>query len=310
MFAHPLRMLGVVQKLAGRNTRVCARDMGRGVRTRHTGPPDLDRREYSPLGDPPRGSLTESRGENRGRAPPRGDRISVLCGATRPLDWASIAPQATTVVGCYLCVVRWAMINHDISLWQSWLDVYRALEALESRPVSIGSFRTVQAEAAWRFAVDARGPDAERRPHRGPSPWLAFTRDQPANRIRELLPLWLSERRLRAIPLEEFDREVARDPMLQRRTRIGVTLMAHLVAHPVDWQWLQDIFEELHPRPLIRRDDDEEDDEEVDVLFSKRRPRHSSDSNVREHLAVPPPPSVHPSRTSSRPVPGWRRLLP
>ncbi len=201
------------------------------------------------------------------------------------------------------------MINHDISLWQSWLDVYRALEALESRPVSIGSFRTVQAEAAWRFAVDARGPDAERRPHRGPSPWLAFTRDQPANRIRELLPLWLSERRLRAIPLEEFDREVARDPMLQRRARIGVTLMAHLVAHPVDWQWLRDIFEELHPRPLIRRDDDE-GDEDIDVLFDGHRRRRAPDPDMREAPAASPPPSVHPARPSSRPVPGWRRPAP
>lgn len=195
-------------------------------------------------------------------------------------------------------------------LLQSWLDVYRALEALERRPAAIGSFRDVHAVPAWQFAVQARGPDAERRPHPGPSPWLVFARGRPANLVRQLLPLWLGDRQLCAVQLEELAREVSRDPMLQRRARLGGALMAHIVAHPVDWRWLRDLFGALHPRPLLYFEDDEDDDGDLDDVLGERVRRRRSLRPESEAPTAPPPPSVNLRRPSSRPVPGWRRPAP
>ena len=197
-------------------------------------------------------------------------------------------------------------------LLQSWLDVFRTLEALEDRPVTLAGFREVCAEPAWYFAVAARGPDAKRRPHRGPSPWLAFTKEQPANRVRELLPLWVADRQLCATPLSEIERKVERDPMLRRRAQLGVVLMNHIVAHPVDWRWVRDLFDELHPRPFLRGDDewadDRADDLTRDVGDRPGRPRRApAHSEAPGPSSLPPTP---PPRPSSRPVLGWRRPTP
>lgn len=200
----------------------------------------------------------------------------------------------------------------DISdpLLQSWLEVYRALERLERKPATIGTFREVHAESAWQFAVQARGPDGERHEHKGPSPWIAFARDQPAHRIRELLPLWIGDRRLRAIPLADLAREVARDLMLQRRAEIGAALMAHLVAYPVDWRWLHSLFNELHDRPLLRMDDEDDDEDELAGAFGGPPPRRRRRPVVPEATVDPVPHPILPPRPSSRPVLGWRRPTP
>jgi hypothetical protein len=197
-------------------------------------------------------------------------------------------------------------------LLQSWLEVYRALDRLEREPATIGTFREVHAVPAWEFAVQARGPDAEQRQHKGPSPWIAFARDKPAHRIRELLPIWIGYRQLRAIPLEELAREVERDPLLRRRAAIGVALMTHLVAHPDDWRWMLGLFNELHARPLLRADDEYAggNDNELEGAFGGPPPRVRRRPVVSESPADPVPNPILPPRPSTRPVPGWRRPAP
>jgi hypothetical protein len=199
-------------------------------------------------------------------------------------------------------------------LLQSWLDVYRALEALEAEPVTLNGFREVCAEPAWRFAVGARGPDAKRRQNPGPSPWLTFAKDQPANRVRELLPLWVADRELCATPLSVIESEVARDPMLKRRAQLGVVLMTHVVAHPVDWRWVRDLFEELHPRPLLRIDDDWTDDGDDDLTRDvgerPRRPRRAPAQREASSPSTSPPMPPPLPQPSSRPVLAWRRPTP
>lgn len=203
------------------------------------------------------------------------------------------------------------MIAHDDPLLQSWLKVFQALEALGSRDVTLHNFREVQAEAAWHFAVGARGPDVERRPHNGPSPWLTFAKNQPANEVRLLLPLWIAERRLQAIPWSELAHNVSRDPMLRRRAHIGMTLMAHAVAHPVDWPWLRQLFDTCHPRPLLRGDEDDPNDNHDDAMGGPpprqrvRLPKPSGSAPPNgPTITAPPVPAPAPS---TRPVPGWRR---
>lgn len=201
------------------------------------------------------------------------------------------------------------MITRDDPLLQSWLKVFHALEALGSRNVTLHNFRQVQAEAAWHFAVSARGPDVERTPQNGPSPWLTFAKNQPANEVRLLLPLWIVERRLQAIPWFDLAHDVSRDPMLRRRAHIGMTLMAHVVAHPVDWPWLRQVFDICHPRPLLRGDDDDLNDNDDDATGGPPAPQ-------RVRLPTPPQ-SASPSAPtitaplvpapSTRPVLGWRR---
>lgn len=211
------------------------------------------------------------------------------------------------------------MIAYNDPLLQSWLEVYRALEALESRPVTLNNFRSVHAEAAWHYAVNARGPDAERTQHKGPSPWLAFAKNQPADQVRLLLPLWIAYRRLRATPLPELAEVMERDPMLARRAQIGVTLMAHAVAHPVDWRWLRQLFEQLHPRPLLRGDDDVDDDMDEDgddhggdhgAMGGPRTRTCRRAPTPPEPVSPAAPAPAVPPGPSTRPILGWRRPVP
>lgn len=185
-------------------------------------------------------------------------------------------------------------------LLQSWLEVYRTLEALEDRHVSLAAFRQLGAEAAWRFACDSRSIDLAER-HRGPSPWLQFANGHPANRVRKLLPLWIADERYTPTPLMELQRAVASDPLVRRRAQLAEQLMTHLVAHPVDWSWLQRLFRRLHHRPLLLPD---EDLAACEPPFDEKRrnavpPRTPLGPPPSTPAAAPPPTDAGDSRLST-----------
>ena len=184
----------------------------------------------------------------------------------------------------------------------TWLDALRMLEELGNHTVAR---ERLGARGAWiwRWAVRNRGPDGDTGPNPGPSPFLCFANGQSASDARQLLPLWIADRRLRLVTVEELAREVLRDPAQRLRYQLSRTIADYVCAHPAEWVWLRDLLVALDPDPFATRSDDRVEGDEP----ASRLPRQSLEDASEPGRRSPSPVNVVPAETRSSLRPTLRK---